>query len=356
VNLLYDFPSQKVGDGGDIRERAEVTTAENPRHHPPPLKDAIDKYEAWQLEYSKRQDAENKITLPLYHYTNAEGLRGIFESKQIWFTDYRHLNDPSEFLHGLEFARDIAGQLKESADSRAKFFLDQFITRFRSETFDKGFEFYIASFSRKRNDLGQWRAYADNGQGFAIGFAPPLFEILQNLPADKPPDFVSAVKYTRTLDVSALYTPPIRKATELFLSAAMTNADLIENEAIGITFFDEMINRLISALILTAVTTKHSAYDHEEEVRLVIADSATKLLPFVKTRLRGSEMIPYIPQPWPVQEPGNVVEIVVGPAAPPDTERTLRKFLSSLGMDFENIRRSDIPYRALSPRLDTSLR
>lgn len=95
------------------------------------------------------------------------------------------------------------------------------------------------------------------------------------------------------------------------------------------------------------MTTKHPAYEHEQEVRLVIAGPATNLLPYVKTRLRGSEMVPYIPQPWAAQQPDNVVEIVVGPAAPPDTERTLRKFLSTLGIDFENIRRSDIPYRAL---------
>jgi Protein of unknown function (DUF2971) len=323
-----------------IHERAEVVAdAKNPAHHPRPLQDVIDKYEAWQNEYLKRQDAENKIIQPLYHYTDARGLRGIFESEQIWFTDYRHLNDPSEFLHGLEFARDIARRLKQTANTRAKCFFDQFIEVFRRETFDKGFEFYIASFSRDRNDLGQWRAYADNGRGFSIGFAPRLFEIVEYLSPDKPPEYVSAVKYTLE-DVNALYTPPILEAAQLFLSAAMTNADLIENKAIGPNFFHEMIYRLISTLTVRGLTTKHPAYGHEQEVRLVITGPDTNLSPYVKTRLRGS-------QPWAAREPGNVVEIVVGPAAPPDTERTLRKFLSTLGMDFENIGRSDIPYRAL---------
>ena len=41
------------------------------------------------------------------------------------------------------------------------------------------FGFYIASFSRDRNDLGQWRAYADNGGGFALGLAPHLFEAVE---------------------------------------------------------------------------------------------------------------------------------------------------------------------------------
>lgn len=38
----------------------------------------------------------------LYHYTTAEGLRGIVESKILWATDVRYLNDPLEFNHGLQ--------------------------------------------------------------------------------------------------------------------------------------------------------------------------------------------------------------------------------------------------------------
>jgi hypothetical protein len=86
--------------------------ANNQANHPPALQDALDKYEAWQNDYLKLQDAENKITEPLYHYTDARGLRGIFEHQRLWFTDYRHLNDPSEFVHGLKFACDTADSLR----------------------------------------------------------------------------------------------------------------------------------------------------------------------------------------------------------------------------------------------------
>jgi hypothetical protein len=73
-----------------------------------------------------------------------------------------------------------------------------------------------------------------------------------------------------------------------------------------------------------------------------------RLSPYVTTRLRGSEIVPFIPQPMAVRERDNIVEIVVGPAAPVDTERTLRTFLNSLGIDPDiHISRSDIPYRVL---------
>ena len=166
---------------------------------------------------------------------------------------HQHLNDPNELHHGLELGRDIASQLKQNEDARGQFFLDEFVQTFRRETFDKGFEFYIASFSRHRDDLGQWRAYADKGRGFAIGFSRKLFEIVQELPPDKPPEFVGIVKYNIE-EMRPSSEAPIYKATELFVSAANANADLIADEKIGRPFMREMIWRLIATLIFRGVT------------------------------------------------------------------------------------------------------
>jgi hypothetical protein len=316
----------------------------NSSEHPPPLQAAIDKYKAWQIDYLKRQDAENKITETLYHYTDARGLCGIFEDEQIWFTDYRHLNDPSEFLHGLEFARDIAGRLKQDSDVRKQYFLDQFINNFRREIFDRRLEFYIASFSREPDDLSQWRSYADNGRGFAIGFAPPLFGIEEKQPSGKPLELVGAVKYTRE-DIDALYTPPIEEAAQIFLTAATENPALMVEGKIRNLFTLDMIRELIATVVFRSLITKHPAYKNEREVRLIITTPIYSR--YVKTRLRAGEIVPYIPQPF-AEVRGNVAKIVIGPAAPPDTERTLRKFLGTVGMEkFDNISRSDIPYRAL---------
>ena len=38
---------------------------------------------------------------PLFHYTDANGLLGILEHKEIWATDALHLNDAQEFKHAL---------------------------------------------------------------------------------------------------------------------------------------------------------------------------------------------------------------------------------------------------------------
>jgi len=49
----------------------------------------------------------------------------------------------------------------------------------------KYLDFYIASFTRSRDDLHQWQNYAQDGHGFALGFAPPLFAI-EDKPGRKP--------------------------------------------------------------------------------------------------------------------------------------------------------------------------
>lgn len=42
----------------------------------------------------------------LYHYTDAKGLLGILNSKQIWATSYRFMNDAREFEYGFDLISD----------------------------------------------------------------------------------------------------------------------------------------------------------------------------------------------------------------------------------------------------------
>jgi hypothetical protein len=104
-------------------------------------------------------DDINKVTAPLFHYTNMAGLTAIINSQQIWLTSIFHLNDPSELGHGADIALAI---LNSEADRG-----DHVVKAFCAQTF----------FSRRGDDLGQWRAYADNSRGVAIGLAPHLFRV-----------------------------------------------------------------------------------------------------------------------------------------------------------------------------------
>lgn len=315
---------------------------------PAVLQDAIDKFGRWASEHLQAEQDKNAIDAALYHYTDGRGLKGVIESGEFWFTDYRHLNDPSELIHGIDMAQAVALMLATSADGRVQLFLETFKDMFRRENFDSTLEFFIASFSRARDDLGQWRAYADNGRGFAIGLSPRMFKIVDKPPPDRLPEFVGPVLYS-IHEVCARNQSALEEAASIFLEAVTVNADLVANKTIGIPFMQAFAREIIAQpLIWNCLTSKHPAYQHEQEVRLVIMGTPASLAPHIKTRLRGSEIVPYIAHPMPLRQPHNIAEIMVGPAAAADAERTVRTMLNSLGVDTEiEISRSDIPYRAL---------
>lgn len=315
---------------------------------PQVLQNAIDKYNRWADTLTSEEQSKSAIEAPLYHYTDGRGLKGVLETGQIWFTDYRHLNDPSELIHGINMAHDVARMLANGADGRVRMFLNLFIDMFRHANFDATLEFFIASFSQDRDDLGQWRAYADNGRGYAIGFAQRLFHVVEQPPTDRLREFVGQVRYSID-EVHARHRQPLEEAASMFLAAVSENAALVSDMAVGIPFMQEFARAVIAMpLIWNCLTTKHPAYAHEREVRLVIMGMPAVLSPHVTTRLRGSEIVPYIAQPMPIRERSNIAEIVVGPAAPQDAERSLRTLLKSLGVDPKlQVSRSDIPYRAL---------
>jgi hypothetical protein len=55
-----------------------------------------------------------------------------------------------------------------------------FAQQFESFLIDGGIEdaahYFLGCFSADSDDLGQWRAYADNGRGFGLGFDTGLLE------------------------------------------------------------------------------------------------------------------------------------------------------------------------------------
>jgi hypothetical protein len=310
------------------------------------LHDAIGKFDRWVEKQLHSEQERNTIERPLYHYTDGRGLKGIIESGQIWFTDYRDLNDPSEMVYGINLAHEVARMIATDADDRVRLFLEAFIDMFSHANLQTTLEFFIASFSRARNDLGQWRAYADNGRGFAIGFSERMFRITEEPPAEKLTEFVGPVLYTEG-EVRARHRSALDEAVAIFFDTVNANAELVRDIAVGIPFMQQLVRQTMTLLTWNCLTSKHPAYAHEDEVRLVIMGMPTLLSSHVRTRLRGSEIVPYIAQPMPLREPDNIVEIVVGPAAPADAERSVRTMLDSLGVDPNvDVSRSDIPYRA----------
>ena len=72
---------------------------------PPLLEAGVNEFAQWWQQKQRTADIADKIVRPLYHYTDADGLKGIVENEEIWLTSVLHLNDPSEVNYGIDAAR-----------------------------------------------------------------------------------------------------------------------------------------------------------------------------------------------------------------------------------------------------------
>ena len=313
---------------------------------PEELEVALGEYRSWNAHHLASEQKKATVTAPLYQYTGWGGLCGIIESQSVWFTDYRHLNDPSELSHGVEVAHEVLATVTQGADPRIGLFMQMIGDLLVPKNFVGSLDFFTASFTPQRDDLGQWRAYGDNGRGFALGFAPKMFEVVDSSGLQpNEMSFLGSVLYEKNA-IFARHKAAIDAAASIFLATCEAHAELLADRSVGLPFMRHMANELIaSPLIWNCLTSKHIAYQHEHEVRLILMGQTSNLSPYVKTRMRGSESVPYVAHPFRVREPGAIHEIVVGPSATVDAEHRVRETLASHGLPTVAITRSKIPYR-----------
>jgi hypothetical protein len=115
---------------------------------------------------SHSTDNREKI---VYHYTDAVGLCGILQSGKLFATDVNFLNDKTEFIHGVGRAKNNCATLSERATQLAR---KDLLLKIKEhlEIPTKG-RVFVTSFSSRKDDLSQWRGYANDGMGFTIGFS-----------------------------------------------------------------------------------------------------------------------------------------------------------------------------------------
>lgn len=314
---------------------------------PKPFHNAVKAFQEKVDAKLESQQEADKVEQPLYQYTTAARLKDIFETEQLWFTDYRFHNDPDEFLYEKKLALEVLDTFAAAAQNNfAKQLIESVRSILTSDKLDSALHVFLACFTRKRDDLGQWRAYGDNGRGFAIGFASPMFAIEDSaLKTHIHKIYLGSVVYDRTEALSR-HREAIDWAKAEFLEAARLHSHLMKLSVNRDAFVKEMRTSLIaSPLIWYSLTAKHHSYRDEDEVRQVLLGAGDHLKPYIQTRVRGSEIVPYIAAPWRVRDAGMIKEIVVGPAASLGAEEAVIAMLRSYGVSDVPVKRSEIPYR-----------
>ncbi|MGA3262789.1 MAG: DUF2971 domain-containing protein [Terracidiphilus sp.] len=265
-----------------------------------------------------------KPPVSIYHYTNDTGLKGILEHGTLWLSDISSLNDPSELKHGFEIAiKELEKMVADGPPESREFAKDLRSVDIKKKIHEAA-NFFICSFSLCGDDLGQWRAYADDGHGFVLEFdasalenefAPDSFPLTYN---DKKLAEIDRQIIAKMLHLS--YLPTIKDNLSIAFMIYTTNA---------------------------AIYFKHPAYKNEMEYRFLEAFSIDAQ-PCVNWKPRRYSLIKYREYDWRSIASGALKRIIVGPAADQRKASQFAEKCLHLFPKYGNvpIDYSSIPYRS----------
>lgn len=303
---------------------------------PPDVQESIDKFnvEAEGIVKSLVDVLKAQEPPPLiYHYTNDVGLKGILEGN-LWLTDIFDLNDPSEMNHGFSLMLNTLNK-KVSGSPEGKKFADG-LTAFRDRVgIQKTGNYFVCSFSASGDDLGQWRAYADNGRGFVLGFNTKELEAAFTKQGDPWFAQASPLAYDDAQLVE-MHRRIIEKMLELI--------SLPCSRAVQAAWYTYLTVHALSA----GLHFKHEAYSNEQEYRFLEAHGIESPVPGIKLRPRRYSLVKYREFNWRKAVPEALNQIVIGPAADHQkASRFAKDCLDLLHSGTVKITHSEIPHRAV---------
>lgn len=252
----------------------------------------------------------------LHHYTSASGLRGILGDGKIFMTHLRYLDDITEVTFGMGILHEALGNLPAGDIHEA---LRVAITR-AIDTNAEGLAF-AACFCEDDDLLPNWRAFGNQGAGYAIGFDGAA------LSRDRTA-LLMPVTYGRAASLER-----INRTLDWTLSQLRT----IPTSANGSARATTILTSAAVSLTLMSVATKDDAFAHEREWRLLqllflgVGNEPIE----IEFRDIGGLLIPYIVAELPKDGAGKaaIAAVRYGPTLRDNaTELSLRLFLDTLGM------------------------
>ena len=224
----------------------------------------------------------------LYHYTSFNNFSTrIIKNREFCYTDFRHLNDPTEVILSTEvLLKAIKGRRGENDKLQEIFwqpFLDTFPAILKPENFEKvrhnfrlidkiESNIYTLSFCQKTDYLPMWRWYGDDGRGISIGLKPAYFASHPVVEGDRSPRPVyTDVLYDENKFVSAvnrISDAAEHKMKKLIEFCKKKNVSADGFQEIATSFARVLHNRLVSYLLPLMPAFKHQGYQDENEHRL----------------------------------------------------------------------------------------
>jgi Protein of unknown function (DUF2971) len=284
---------------------------------------------------------ERPVPKLIYHYTDGAGLRGILESGTLRFGDIFYMNDPSEIRHGIGTAFETLDAVATQAEDQPEHAV--FARQFR-KLLSSGIEviahYFVCCFSKNGDNLDQWRAYADNGRGYSLGFdGPELVNAFSKV----------CEPHAQTFEIT-YSDEQLRGMLQDLIELVVPLVSLPRSQHLGekvSEYMKELQIRLALLALQASIMFKNEAYRHEEEYRLLDMHQFGNV-PGVKFRDKPYLLARYREFDWKAVAPGSLKRIIAGPAAESGTgERFAQDCLRAFyrGPSKIEIEKSGIPYR-----------
>ncbi len=276
-----------------------------------------------ELEYSPVKEEL------LYHYCSAATLQAILTNRSLRLCDLATMNDSMELAWGAKLLAEALEEEQMRDLVKTSVPINEFVASFLD-----AFRVLACCFSTKRDQLSQWRAYADNGAGFCIGISSSL---LRSMKGGK---------------LRVCYDEPDQRR---LLSGALEKGLMNSIEG-GILQEGKFKSQLLS-LIFDLAGMKNPAFKEESEVRwthlIAVEDEGgierlrfpkqIKNAPKIKYLMRGSMPTPYVDVELPKGQDA-IKEVWIGPRAGVG-ERQIQMMLGTLGFGSAKVMTSTASYR-----------
>jgi Protein of unknown function (DUF2971) len=264
-----------------LNEHAALDAQQSPidrsvKKNMPSLEDAKARISSPSLELLDTSAAPDV----LFHYTDAHGLLGIFKDKCLWATDYRFLNDVSEYLYGLSVLHDA---LAPRMDLLSSFLHNEWNNTAQTLSMVPK---YVASMCENGDLLSQWRGYARLHDGYSIALAASAIR-------NKRMWTLVKMTYSRTQQAKVIH-----EILDAWLSAEKDSAQEARSE----------INKHgLRTLYSVIMGFKDPSFSGEHEWRLFVESPPDESVRF---RAAAGQITPYVEIPL---EQGDIRYVIQGP-------------------------------------------
>lgn len=277
----------------------------------------------------------------LFHYCTVQVLHSVISTGRVRLSSVRHANDATEGTLLSAAVSRLAIHAQLSADESARL-------QHHAELLERQFDGMALCLSEDGDLLSQWRGYADDGRGIAIGFnRDHLNELVALSEATDSDETNLALALYKAKYEDEEHDAAVRPLFDLLQSLRSLPLEKAPDDEKAAALLKRIGSLQALRLSLEAYdhvySLKHRAFSGEREWRLLQHFDWSHSSP-TGYQPRPGRLVPYTEVALSSALSAPITEVVLGPrhTTPPDV---IARFLEAHGHQQVAVRHSSSPYR-----------